>query len=413
MVGGFSYPLSQLNRATQSQRQPGSAIKPVSFLAALQRRVQPNTLVRDEPLTLPPIGNTSLYVREQDFWSPRNYDGGGGGIITLRRALEHSRNLATAGLLQGAIDITPTLSLDRVCALAVEAQIYKECMRYYPFVLGAQAVRPIDLAAFFAAIANEGLRPTPHAIESIEHNGSAVYRHPEGSATRIGSADPASFFQLKSMLQGVVRRGTAARMGALAPYVAGKTGTTDNENDAWFVGFTNEVTVAVWVGYDNADGRRRTLGSGQTGGNVALPIFEPIIQATWTHYAPRTLLSGPSAEARRHLVAVRIDNIRADGTDGGATVEYLRRGADGQPVNNEYMLVSREESFSGGYDLDQGRYGRGNDFFSSFFSGRGFAPWGSPPPPPRSPWSGFGTQQQPQPRPSPHQPRRHFWNDPG
>ena len=178
MAGGFSYPLSQLNRVTQSQRQPGSAIKPVSYLAALAKGLQPNTLVRDEPLTLPPIGGTNARTRHEDYWTPRNYDGGGGGIMTLRRALELSRNLATANLLLGGIDITPALSLDRICALAMEAQIYRDCMRYYPFVLGAQPVRPIDLAAFFAAIANEGVRPSPHVIESIEQDGKVIYRHP-------------------------------------------------------------------------------------------------------------------------------------------------------------------------------------------------------------------------------------------
>src|SRR5438128_4497099 len=100
------------------------------------------------------------------------------------------------------------------------------------------------------------------------------------------------------MLQGVLARGTAHGISNLSPYVAGKTGTTDGENDAWFVGFTNDVTVAVWVGYDNADGKRRTLGSGQTGASVAIPIFEPIIQATWTYHSPRTALSPPSPEAK-------------------------------------------------------------------------------------------------------------------
>ena len=132
-------------------------------------------------------------------------------------------------------------------------------MHYYPFVLGAQPVRPIDLAAFYASIANEGMRPVPYVVESIEHDGERIYQHgPAGVA--ITSVDHAAFYQLKSMMQGVLARGTARSIANLAPYVAGKTGTSDNENDAWFVGFSNEVTVAVWLGYDNADGKRRTLG---------------------------------------------------------------------------------------------------------------------------------------------------------
>src|SRR5215831_16083593 len=176
MTGGFSYPLSQLNRATQAVRQPGSAIKPLSYLAALGKGLQPNTLISDNPITLPPIAGG------RDYWTPKNYDGGSRGILTLRQALENSRNLATVHLLDGGIESKPEASLNRLCDLAVEAQIYRECLRYYPFVLGAQPVRPVDLAAFYASIANEGLRPAPH------------------------------------------------------------------------------VTVAVWIGYDNADGKRRTLG---------------------------------------------------------------------------------------------------------------------------------------------------------
>src|SRR5207244_6227534 len=206
MAGGFSYPVSQLNRLTQSQRQPGSALKPLTYLAALQKGLQPNTLVRDEQITLPPIYSGS--IRDRDYWTPKNYDGGSSGIITLRRALENSKNLATVNLLNGGIESEPSRSLDRVCELAREAKIYRECEPYYPFVLGAQPVRPIDLAAFYAAIANEGLRPAPHTIESIEQKGIIVYRH-ELAPVQIGSADRVSFFQLKTMLQGVLARGTA------------------------------------------------------------------------------------------------------------------------------------------------------------------------------------------------------------
>ncbi len=338
MTGGFSYPLSQLNRSTQSIRQPGSALKPLTYLAALQEGLQPNTLVRDSEITLPPMGGGR--AREEDYWTPKNYDGGGGGITTLRRALENSKNLATANLLDGGIDSDPERSLDRICALAVEAQIYKDCVHYYPFVLGAQPVRPIDLAAFYAAIANEGTRPAPHVIDSIERNGLVVYRHDPNAATRIGSADPVSFYQLKTMMQGVLQRGTAHAIANLAPYVAGKTGTTDGENDAWFVGFTNDVTVAVWVGYDNADGKRRTLGGGQTGASVAIPIFEPIIQAVWANYAPKTALAPPSPEAKRQLVDRAIDLASGDIVDGrGNFIEHFRRGSDTQ-----YRLVSRAEA---------------------------------------------------------------------
>ena len=316
MTGGFSYPQSQLNRAVQSVRQPGSTLKPVTYLAALRNGLQPNTLVMDSSIVLPPIGQPNS-TRAKDYWAPRNAGGGEGSAVTLRRALEDSRNLATAQLMANGIESSAEQGLDRICELAVEAQLYKECDRFYPFILGAQPLRMIDLAAFYAAIANEGARPVPHVIDSIEQGGRQVFKADNNSANWIGSVDRASFFQLRSMLQGVLARGTARSARHLATYAAGKTGTTDNELDAWFVGFTNDVTVALWVGYDNAEGRR-TLGRGQTGGRVALPMFEPILEAVWRTHAPKVALSGPSRDALRELVAVRIDPYTGDMGQAGA-----------------------------------------------------------------------------------------------
>jgi penicillin-binding protein 1A len=346
MTGGFSYPLSQLNRATQAVRQPGSAIKPLSYLAALGKGLQPNTLVTDEPITLPPIGGGR--ARDRDYWTPKNYDGGSGDTLTLRRAIENSRNLATVRLLDGGIEDKPEASLHRLCDLAVEAQIYRECLRYYPFVLGAQPVRPIDLAAFYASVANEGARPAPHVVESIEHDGQVIYRHEQASPVRIDSVDRTAFYQLKTMLQGVLARGTARAIAGLAPYVAGKTGTSDDENDAWFVGFTNDVTVAVWIGYDNADGKRRTLGGGSTGGSVAVPIFESVIQAVWAHVAPKVALAPPSPEAKRQLTCKTIDVDSGEIQSGrGKTVsECFRVDAKGKIIDTRYRLVSRETAYA-------------------------------------------------------------------
>jgi penicillin-binding protein 1A len=385
MSGGFSYPLSQLNRTTQSQRQPGSALKPLTYLAALQKGLQPNTIVRDQEITLPPIGG-GANAREQDYWTPKNYDRSEWGVVTLRRALENSRNLATVNLLDGGIESSPHGSLDRVCGLALEAQIYRECIPYYPFVLGAQPVRPIDLAPFYAAIANEGVRPSPYGVESIEHNGLVVYRH-EPTTSRVASADRVSFYQLKTMLQGVLARGTAHAIAALSPYVAGKTGTTEGENDAWFMGFTNDVTVAVWVGYDNADGKRRTLGGGQTGASVAIPIFEPIIQAVWAQYAPKTPLNPPSAEAKRDMVARPINLASGDPVGNGSVngntksfVEYFRRDRGGNPYDTQYQLVSRDEAY-------MAYVSRGDETQQEFPPLAG-EPW-------RLPWPGYNPQQVP------------------
>jgi penicillin-binding protein 1A len=358
MVGGFSYPVSQLNRVTQSRRQPGSSLKPFTYLAALRAGLQPNTMVRDQSITLPPIGNP-INAREKDYWSPKNDDGGGGGISTLRRGLENSKNLVTANLLDGGIASPPSESLARVCELAIDAQVYRDCIAYYPFVLGAQPARLIDMAPFYAAVATEGHRPSAYGIESIEQNGRTVYTHsPE--LKWLASGDRASFFQLRTMLQGVVARGTARAIGQLSSYVGGKTGTSDDENDAWFIGFTNDVTIGVWVGYDNADGRRRTLGAGQTGGHVAVPIFEQIVEATWADYARKTPLNPPSPEARKELVTAQIDlnsgNRLSDRSTRGFT-EYFRL-RNGRMEDTQWQLVSPDEAEAAN-DPGDGDSGRG------------------------------------------------------
>jgi penicillin-binding protein 1A len=357
MTGGFSYPLSQLNRATQAVRQPGSTIKPLSYLAALATGLQPNTLINDSSITLPPINGGRS---QNDYWTPKNYDGGGGGVMTLRSALENSKNLATVHLLQGGIDAKPDASLDRLCELALEAQIYKECIRFYPFVLGAEPVRPIDLAAFYAAIANEGLRPTPHVIDSIERDGHVVYRYDTNAGMkRIKSVDQVAFYQLKTMMQGVLARGTARAIADFSPSVAGKTGTSDDENDAWFVGFSNEVTVAVWIGYDNAGNKRRTLGGGATGGGVAVPIFEPVMRAAWNDITPRTALAPPSPEAKRHLSCASVDKsttecLRTDNKgrvidttnalETGSAGKYAKRGGERRDDDTSKHKVAHEHS---------------------------------------------------------------------
>ncbi|MCJ2013935.1 penicillin-binding protein 1A [Methylobacterium sp. J-076] len=339
MAGGFSYPVSQLNRVTQSVRQPGSTLKPLTYLAALNAGLQPNTLVLDAPVTLPPIGGVG------ESWSPKNYEGGGSGPTTLRRGLEFSKNLVTARLLQGGIAPKAPASLKRVCDIALEAQIYAECEPYYPFVLGAQPVRMIDLAGFYAAVANEGVRPTPYALQSVERDGKPVFTHPAREPARIGSADRVAFYQLKTMLQGVTQHGTAAALAKVSTSVAGKTGTSENENDAWFAGFSNEITVVVWVGYDNADGTRRTLGRGQTGGHVSVPIAGAIFQAAWANGVPRTPLRGPSPEARPLIADIAIDP--RSGTPGaGSFIEHFRAGGNGQVADTRYTLVPRETLYA-------------------------------------------------------------------
>ena len=151
------------------------------------------------------------------------------------------------------------------------------------------------------------------------------------------------------MMQGVLARGTARAIADLSPYVAGKTGTSDDENDAWFVGFTNDVTVAVWIGYDNADGVRRTLGGGSTGGGVAVPIFEPVIQAVWANVVPRTALAPPSPEARRQLSCKSVDLESGEAKERGGKVitECFRVDAKGRIIDTQTRLVSGDGEHAG------------------------------------------------------------------
>ena len=150
-----------------------------------------------------------------------------------------------------------------------------------------------------------GRYPIPSTRSIAMDKRSIAISSPRRARSAPATAPPSS--SSRPCCRACWRAAPRARSRTLSPYVAGKTGTTDDENDAWFVGFTNDVTIAVWVGYDNADGKRRTLGGGQTGGKVAVPIFKPIIQAVWANVAPKTALAPPSPEAKRQLSCKSID----------------------------------------------------------------------------------------------------------
>jgi membrane peptidoglycan carboxypeptidase len=190
-------------------------------------------------------------------------------------------------------------------------------------------------------------------------------------------------FQLRTLLQGVVARGTAARLGAWSSYIGGKTGTSDDFNDAWFASFSNDVSVVVWVGYDNANAKvKRTLGGGQAGSKVAIPIFEPIIKAAWEIY-PRTALPGPTPATARHLVALPVDPQSGDRLDGGyrgggfprgeyrsssgGLMEYFRLDDSGHIADTRDKLMSRGGSSF--YGDENGPFNGIQSWFGRNFSG--------------------------------------------
>ena len=315
MVGSFSYPLSQLDRVTQARRQPGSSFKPMTYLAALNGGLQPNTLVEDAPITYQPIGGVTRYTRPEDYWSPHNYDNGSSGTLTIRRALEMSKNLVTARLLDGGIKDDPAASLDEICRLAIEAGVYPKCERYYPFVLGAQPVRPIDLAGFYAAIANEGKRPTPHVIEQITQDGREIYHADEDAAParhgRSGGDVPAP--HLPAGRGGARNRGAdepaVARISAPRPAPATTSTTPGSPASA--------TTSPSWSGSATTTPRASARSAtARPAAGWRCRSSSSIMKAAWAQGMPQTPLPRPSPEAARHLVALPIDINSGQRLDG-------------------------------------------------------------------------------------------------
>ncbi len=296
--GGFSYASSPYNRALLALRQPGSTLKPFVYLSALQAGLQPNTLLPDLPPG-PPLSRR---------WRPKNYDGRSNGLVTFRTAIESSINLATIQLAARLGVDDPFKGLRYVQAMLAKAGLYKAESTKPDFaeVLGSREVRLIDLAAAYATVANVGLRPTPYFVESISRDGQTVYANRKAPPTPVPGIDRVAYYQLKKMLEGTVARGTAVRLKKYEGVVAGKTGTSNDESDAWFICFTNDITVAVWVGYDDKK-IHRNLGGGSTGGRVALPIAERILKASFEIYKPAEKLAGPPDEIRQQVTELPID----------------------------------------------------------------------------------------------------------
>ena len=275
MSGGFSFEISQFNRATQAKRQPGSAIKPFIYLTALEHGFTPSTLVVDGPLSLdqgpglPP-------------WTPGNYESESyRGPTPLMAALAHSLNTVAARL--GSI-----LGMEPIGQNIEAFGIMDHMPREYSMTLGAGETTPLRLTAAYAMLVDGGKRLIPTLIDSVQdRNGATIFRAdqrpcnscsnvewnmqppPAIPDTREQIADPQSTYQLVQMMQGVVQRGTGAKVAAVGKPIAGKTGTTSDWRDAWFVGFTPNLASGVYIGFDDHD----SLGRGQQAAVVAAPVF--------------------------------------------------------------------------------------------------------------------------------------------
>lgn len=253
LAGGIDFRQSQFNRATQARRRPGSAIKPLVYAAALEQGLTMESLVDDAPLSLPgaSLGST---------WQPHNFDNQYEGMISLYHALVHSKNTATIRLLQ-QVGITPTISL------AARMGITSPLGRDLSLALGSSEVTLLELTGAYTVFANGGRFLVPHFIDTVKsRDGRVLFR-----AAEVGKdvLKPQTARQVDLMLQGVISEGTGSLARGLPGRSAGKTGTTDNNVDAWFIGYNDRLTAGVWVGHD----RQISLGVGATGGRVAAPIW--------------------------------------------------------------------------------------------------------------------------------------------
>lgn len=274
MAGGFSFANSQFNRATQAFRQPGSSFKPFVYAAALDNGYTPSSVVLDAPIKVAQGGDLGT-------WNPKNYGGKFAGPSTLRLGIEKSRNLMTVRLAKD-------MGMPLVAEYAKRFGIYDEMQPVLSMSLGAGETTVLRMVAGYSVLANGGKKIHPSFIDRIQDRyGKTIFRHeervceacnvaswegqdePEITDNREQVLDPMTAYQITSMMEGVVKRGTAPVVRKVKAPIAGKTGTTNEEKDAWFVGYSTDLSVGVYIGYDNP----RPMGRGQTGGQLAAPIF--------------------------------------------------------------------------------------------------------------------------------------------
>jgi penicillin-binding protein 1A len=277
MVGGFSYDQSQFNRATQALRQPGSSFKPLVYAAALDNGYTPSTVVLDAPLEV----DTGSGI-----WAPENYTRKFYGPSTLRFGIEQSRNVMTVRLAQD-------IGMPMIGEYAKRFGVYDSLPNYLSFSLGAGETTLMRMVGAYAMFDNGGKKVQPTLIDRIQDRyGKTIYRHDQRECRGCDAAkwenqsepslvdkrdrviDPMTAYQITSMMEGVVQRGTATVVKEVGKPIAGKTGTTNDEKDAWFIGFSPDLVVGVYLGYD----KPRHLGKGATGGGLAAPIVRDFMK---------------------------------------------------------------------------------------------------------------------------------------
>ena len=343
MSGGFSYAQSEFNRATQAMRQPGSAFKPFVYLAGLDSGFTPATLVLDAPFVIDQGAGLGK-------WKPANYTKKFYGPTPMRVGIEKSRNLMTVRLAQA-------IGMPKVAAYAKRFGIVDDMPEVLAMSLGAGETTLMRLTTAYAMLVNGGRRTAPTLIDRVQDkNGRTIYRHdqrdclgclavqwqqqaiPQISDLREQVADPSSTYQVVAMLQGVVQRGTGRRISELGKPLAGKTGTTNKNTDTWFIGFSPDLVVGVFVGFDEP----RTLGPKDTGSNVAAPVFKA--------FMAEALADRPAIPFRvpPGIRLVRVNAETGQLARAGDTKVYLEAfKPDGVPSGKQVLV-------DGGYNPAQG-----------------------------------------------------------
>ncbi len=274
LTGGWSYQQSEFNRATQAMRQPGSSFKPIVYLSALEAGYTPSTMILDAPIVIDQGPGLPL-------WKPENYEKNFMGPATMREGLEHSRNLMTIRMAQ-------TIGMKRVAEMAGRLGVMDNMQQTLAMSIGAGETTLLRMINAYSMIVNGGKKVTPSFIDRVQDNqGWTIYRHddrrcdgcqlahydnqppPEIPDTRQQVLDPVNAYQMVSMMEGVVQRGTGTAVKAVGKPLAGKTGTTNDGRDVWFIGFSPDLAAGVYLGFDQP----RSLGKKATGGLLSAPIF--------------------------------------------------------------------------------------------------------------------------------------------
>lgn len=327
MQGGFSYQNSVFNRSTQAKRQPGSSFKPFVYAAALDSGYSPATIVVDAPIEV----NTP-----QGIWRPRNSSNKFYGPTPLRTGIERSRNLMTVRLAK-------QIGMDVVAEYAERFGVYEDMSRFLANALGSEETTLYQMVSAYAMFANGGERVQPTLVDRVQDRfGRTVYRHDDrrcedcteiasldsGFGPRIISdreqvMDPITAYQLTSMMQGVVERGTASRTVNLSVPIAGKTGTTNDAKDVWFIGFSSNIAAGCYIGFDQPRG----LGRGASGGGMCGPVFNTFMEEAIAKFGGGKFKLPPGG---RFMKIDRFTGARLeDGASGENVVaEYFRDGVD-------------------------------------------------------------------------------------